>query len=111
MITSEFTPLLPPTTSLVKFNDEYLAANKDCAQRIMSCLQIRKLLSADKAEACEKDVAALLKLPTITMTEAKEALDLLESWKSKETKSFREGAEKKWPKATIFSTAPTTVAK
>jgi N-alpha-acetyltransferase 15/16, NatA auxiliary subunit len=101
IIKSEFT-LLPASTPLTQVNDEYLAKQKDSARGTLSALKVRKLLSPDSASSCEKDVAAAIKLPNITMEEAKEALNLLSSWQSAEVGRFRSSAAMKWPKATVF---------
>jgi hypothetical protein len=101
-IKSEFN-LLPPSVSLTQVNDDYLSKYKDCARRTLSALAVRKLLSADSASSCEKDAAAVLKVPNITVEEAQEALELLQSWKSGEVDAFKSGAAQKWPKATVFA--------
>jgi peptide alpha-N-acetyltransferase len=103
IIKSEFT-LLPKSTPLSQVNDEYLTKQKDSARGTLSALRVRKLLSPDSASSCERDVAAVIKLPNITMEEAKEALELLSSWQSAEVGSFRSGAASKWPKASAFDT-------
>ncbi|TAQ88550.1 hypothetical protein B7494_g3166 [Chlorociboria aeruginascens] len=104
VIKSEFT-LLPGPVNLLKYNDDYLSAHKDSARQTMSGLRIRKVLSPDLASSCEKDVATLLKLPTITLDEAKEALDLLKLWRSSELDSFKSNAMAKWPKSSIFESS------
>ena len=101
IIKSEFN-LLPSSTSLTKFNDDYLAKHKDCARRTLSALAVRKLISPDSASKCEKDVVAILKLPSITVEEAQEGLNLLQSWKSSGVDTYKSSASSKWPKATIF---------
>jgi len=102
VIKSEFN-LLPASVDLSKCNDEYLSKHKDCARRTTSALKVRKLLSLDLSSSIEKDVAAVIKLDSITMEEAKEALELLQSWKSSEVDGFRSSAAKKWPNAIVFS--------
>ncbi|KAF4632543.1 hypothetical protein G7Y89_g5579 [Cudoniella acicularis] len=102
VINSEFN-LLPASTPLTQYNDEYLSKHKDCARRTLSALSVRKLLSPESSPACEKDVLSILKFPTVTFEEAKEALELLSSWRSSQLESFRSGAAEKWPKATIFA--------
>jgi N-alpha-acetyltransferase 15/16, NatA auxiliary subunit len=103
IIKSEFT-LLPASTSLSQYNDDYLSRNKDCARRTLSALKARKLLSPQSAVSCKKDAVDVIKLPSITMEEAKEALELLRSWNSSDIDSFRSQAAAKWPRATAFST-------
>ena len=102
IIKSEFT-LLPSSTNPAKYNDEYLAKHKDSAPSTLSAIRVRKLLSSDSASSYEKDVAAVIKLPNVTMKEAEEALELLSSWQTAEVESFRSSAAAKWPKATVFS--------
>lgn len=95
--------LLPASVDLSEYNHEYLSQHNDCARRTISALKVRKLLSPDSSSSIEKDVAAVIKLDSITMEEAKEALELLQSWKSNEFDGFRSSAAKKWPDATVFS--------
>ncbi|KAF8865474.1 N-terminal acetyltransferase A, auxiliary subunit [Acephala macrosclerotiorum] len=102
VVKSEFT-LLPASVDLSKYNDEYLAKHKDCARRTLLALKVRKLLKPDSPLAVERDVAAVVNLPTITMEEAIEALELLALWKSSELDGYRTKAAAKWPKATIFA--------
>lgn len=102
IIKSEFA-LLPSSTNPAKYNDEYLAKHKDSALSTLSAIRVRKLLSPDSALSCEKDVAAVIELPSVTLKEAEEALELLSSWKSTEVESFQSSAAAKWPKATVFS--------
>lgn len=102
VIKSEFT-LIPASTPLTQYNDEYLTKHKDCARRTLSALSVRRMLSPDSASSCAKDVAAAIKLQSITMEEAKEALALLSSWQSAEVESFRSNAAVKWPKAAAFA--------
>lgn len=102
IIKSEF-KLIPTSTSPTQFNDAYLAKNKDCARRTLSALKSRKLLSPDSATTSESDIAALIKLPTLTFEEAKEILEVLSLWKSSQADTFRSGAGAKWPKASSFA--------
>ena len=101
IIKSEFT-LIPASTPLAKFNDDYVSRHKDCVRRTVSGLKVRKLLSPELASSYEKDIAAVVSMPSITFEEAKEVLELLRSWKSPEAEGFRSKATAKWPKATIF---------
>jgi peptide alpha-N-acetyltransferase len=73
IIKSEFT-LLPASTPLTQVNGEYLAKHKDSARSTLFALRVRKLLSPDSASSVEKDVVAVIKLPSITVEEAEEAL-------------------------------------
>ena len=103
IIKSEFT-LLPASKSLLQYNEDYLSRNKDCARRTLSALKVRKLLSPQSAVSCKKDAVDVIKLPSITIEEAKEALELLRSWNSSDIDSIRSQAAAKWPRATAFAT-------
>jgi peptide alpha-N-acetyltransferase len=87
---------------LSQYNDEYLSKNKDYVRRTLSALKVRKLLAPEAATKCEKDIVGVFKLPTISLDEAKEGLELLSSWKSSEVETFRKAAAAKWPKASVF---------
>ena len=97
--------LLPSSATLAKYNDEYLAKHKDSAPSVLSAIRVRRLLSPDSASGCEKDAAAVINLPSITMEEAMETLELLSSWQSGGVATFRSSAAAKWPKATIFASS------
>jgi hypothetical protein len=101
IIKSEFT-LIPASTPLAKFNEDYLSRHKDSVRKTISALKVRKLLSSNSTSSCERDIAAVIELPTITSEEARETLELLRTWKSSESESFRSKAAAKWPKATVF---------
>lgn len=98
--------LIPSTSDLSKFNDEFLSRHKNCARRTTSALAVRKLLNPGSSAVCEKDIAAVISLPTISLQEATEALQLLTSWKSGEVEGLRSKAAAKWPNATIFAAKP-----
>jgi peptide alpha-N-acetyltransferase len=102
VIKSEFN-ILPAAMSLTQYNDEYLAKHKDSAKSTLSALRVRAFLSTESASSCEKEIASVIKLPSITMEEAVEAFELLKSWQSSEAAPFKSSAAAKWPKATIFS--------
>ena len=103
IIKSEFTPLFASTT-ISQYNDEYLSKfEKDCVRRTLSALKVRRSISPDLTANVERDAAALIKLPSITMEEAKETLAVLRAWKSSEVESFRTDAASKWPKAKVFA--------
>jgi len=102
VIKSEF-KLLPAAGDLERFNEEYLTKNKDCAQRTISALKVRKILSPDSASSVEKDIVGVLDLPSITIQEASQAYELLRSWRSSDSEAFRLLAGAKWPKSSIFS--------
>jgi hypothetical protein len=101
IIKSEFT-LLPTSVSLTNYNDDFLAKSKDSATNTLSGLRVRMLLSPELSSSIEKAVTAILTLPSVTLAEAKEALELLKSWSSSEAPSFQKNAAAKWPKSSVF---------
>jgi peptide alpha-N-acetyltransferase len=107
---SEFTPLLPFSTDPAKFNDEYKSQHTDCARRTLSALKMRKLLRPEEAGEVEKEVLEIIKLEGIMFEEAVEVLEVLREWGSGVVESFRERAEAKWGKATVFEKGSTTTA-
>ena len=104
IITSEFT-LIPESVSLPKYNEDFLAKHKDSATHTLSVLRVWRLLSPESSSQCEKAAVSTLELPSITMEEAKEALELLKSWRSDQVESFRSKAASKWMEATVFKSA------
>ena len=102
IIKSEF-KILPDSLPLSQYNDQYLAKHKDSPQGVLSAIRVRKLLSPESAATCERDVAAVIKLPSVTLEEAREALELLSLWQSGEAGLCKSSAAAKWPKATVFS--------
>jgi len=102
IIKLEFT-LLPEGVSLTKFNNDYLSKHKNCARRTLSGLSARKLLVHDLAPSADADVVDVLKIEDITLEEAVEGLELLQSWKSGAVEGFRKAAAAKWPMAAVFA--------
>lgn len=100
VIKAEFT-LLPESIDLAKFNDEFLSKHKDSARHILAVERIRKLLPNYDQRKSEADVLAILTLPSITLSEATDGLDVLVSWNSS-SESYRSKAHSIWPEATIF---------
>ena len=102
VIKSLFT-LLPASSSLSEYNAKYLSEHNDSVPCTLSALKIRRLLAPDSAPSCEKDAAAVLNFPSISLEEAKETMELLSSWNSSEVDGFRTTAAAKWPQASMFA--------
>lgn len=101
VIKTEFT-LLPDSTDLAKFNAKYLSKHEDSARHILAVERVRKLLPNYDQQKSEADIHAILALPSTTLSEATDGLDVLCSWNSS-TESYRLKAQSKWPEATIFA--------
>ena len=109
VIKSEFT-LLPSSGKLSDFNEEYLSKRKDSVMHALSALSVRKLLSPASTSDIENGVLELIKKPSIQFEEAKEGLELLESWKSVEVENYRSSSAAKWPKAQAFASRDASLA-
>ncbi|CAM1507409.1 Fc.00g070500.m01.CDS01 [Cosmosporella sp. VM-42] len=99
VIKAEF-DVVGPTTDLGKYNDDFLAANKDSPQHVLSAIKAKKIIGQDKAAKYEEEVLGLLNLPSVTFSDAIEALDTLKQWKSAQVDAFKKAAQAKWPEVT-----------
>ncbi|KAI5821129.1 NMDA receptor-regulated protein 1-domain-containing protein [Pyronema omphalodes] len=90
--------VLAKDTDLIKFNDDFLDANKSSVTHICAALRARKALKPE-----EKDASVLISaLDTdITLTEAVEGLRLLGDLQIDEA-AYREKATAKFPLAKVF---------
>jgi len=104
VIKSEF-KLLSDSVDLFKHNDEYLSSNKENVKATIAGLTVRRILKPEQKESVEKDVVKVLDISSITLTQAEEALELLQSWHSGEVQSFKSRAAGKWPNAVVFNKA------
>lgn len=98
VLKSEFAAIAPKG-DLKKYNDEFLAANKDSARHVLSAIKTKKLLGQDKAKS-EEEILGLLSIPSIDFYDAIEALDTLKRWKSSQVEAFKKAAQSKWPEVT-----------
>jgi len=99
LIKEEFT-LFPKDTSLEAFNEKYATEHKDSAKAILAVSRTRQFLSPSEKNA--KDVVDILGLPSTSLEEGREGLELLREWNSKEVDGYAEKAAKKWPEAAGF---------
>ncbi|GKT99175.1 acetyltransferase [Fusarium langsethiae] len=86
------------STNLAKFNDEFLAANKDSPRHVLSAVKVQKLLGQDKTKS-EAGVAGILDIPGATYEDAIEGLEVLKSWRSSQ-ESYKKAAQQKFPNVT-----------
>lgn len=100
VIMLEFT-LFPDSTTLSQFNDDFLLKHKDSASHIIAGARVQhSLRPGDQTE--NTDLQNILNLPTTTLEQAIEGLELLSSWKSPKVETYRLYAKSKWPEATAF---------
>ena len=100
VIKTEFT-LFPELITPLAFNEEFLSKQNDSARHIFAALRVRQLLPSHEESKSESEILRSLGLPSITLTEAIEGLELLSSWKSS-TESYVSKANSLWPEATVF---------
>ncbi|EKJ69489.1 hypothetical protein NXS19_003461 [Fusarium pseudograminearum] len=87
-----------PSADLVKFNDEFLAANKDSPRHVLSAIKVQKLLGQDKTKS-EEGVAGILDIPGATYEDAIEGLEVLKSWRSSQ-EPYKKAAQQKFANIT-----------
>ncbi|KAH8650002.1 tetratricopeptide [Xylariales sp. PMI_506] len=101
VIKSEFTAL-DSTTDLKKYNSEYESKHKDSPAHVISVIRTKKILGDDSA-AVDKELVAVIGLPTANFEHAQQILALLRQWRSKETDDFKKKAAQKWPEVSFFA--------
>lgn len=96
------TKIVPATSSLTSFNNEYLKKHANCARRTHSGLQARLLL--DPSSKAKNENALIETIDVADMKEALEGLQILKDWKSDAAVKdvYVEKAGKKWTEALAF---------
>ena len=87
------------STDLKKYNDEFQAKNKNSPAHVLAAIRTKKMLGED-GKKCDKEVTGLLDIPSVTFTDAIDALETLKCWWSAEVEAFRKAALTKWPEVT-----------
>lgn len=98
VLKAEFTAI-EPSTDLNKYNDDFLAANKDSPRHVLSAIKTKKLLGQDKAKS-EEELLNVLEIPGVDFTDAIEALETLKSWRSAQLEPFKKAAQAKFADVT-----------
>jgi hypothetical protein len=95
---------VPASADLKKTNDAYLSSNKSSPQHIFSGLRARALLDSSSGTQNAKDLNPVADLPSLTLTDATEALELFKTWKSDKqvVQGFKDAMAKRFPEATVF---------
>ncbi|EXK39956.1 acetyltransferase [Fusarium oxysporum f. sp. lycopersici 4287] len=88
-----------PSTDLVKFNNEFLAANKGSPRHVLSAIKAQRLLGQDKAKS-EEAVSGILDIPDVTYEDAVEGLQVLKGWRSSQVEAYKKAAQEKFPDVT-----------
>lgn len=98
MLSADF-KAVEPSTDLNKYNDDFLAANKDTPRHVLSAIKTKKLLGQDQAKS-EDEILKLLDIPAIEYQDAIAALETLKRWKSSRVDAFKKAAQAKFPDVT-----------
>lgn len=101
LIKSDFT-VIPADKDVGQFNQEFLEAHRDSPLHVASAIKARRTLGEDR-DKVEKELAELVKHDKMTFEQAREVLDVLQTWKSKEVETFRTLAKGRWPEVTVFA--------
>lgn len=100
----EFTPLIPENADLLKMNSDFLAENNESAAHVQASLRIRQVLDPKTSDENQKDVIRTLALPSVSLADAVQGLELLKTWGAQS--QFREdyvaAAHERWPEAMAF---------
>ncbi|KAJ3518603.1 hypothetical protein NM208_g14457 [Fusarium decemcellulare] len=93
---------IEPSVDLTKYNEEFLTANKNSPQHVLSAIKAQRVLGQDKAKT-EEAIVGILEIPDIDYTDAIEGLEVLKSWKSSQVEAFKTAAQAKFPDVTRLS--------
>ncbi|KAF4122363.1 N-alpha-acetyltransferase 15/16, NatA auxiliary subunit [Geosmithia morbida] len=90
---------LDPSTDLAKYNANFQSQNSKSPCHVLAAIRTKRTLGEDKAK-CDKEVTAMLDLPTVEFEDAINALETLKRWGSPEIDNFKKTALAKWPDVT-----------
>lgn len=93
---------IEPSVDLVKYNEEFLATNKDSPRHVISGIKTQRILGQDKAKS-EEALLKMLEIPSVDFEDAIEALKTLKSWKSTQVDAFKKAAQAKFPEVSRLS--------
>lgn len=103
LVEAEFEPLLPKSTDLAKWNDDFLSSHANSAAHVQSALAVRQLIAPDSKKQAEKDLQSSIDLETASLADAIAGLHLLDDWGSAPDvkESYASHAQKRWTQASI----------
>ena len=101
VLKADFTTI-SESTDLKHFNEQFRTKHKDSPSHVLSAILVEEKLGGDKGKLA-KELVDLVSLDSITLEEASDALQVLQSWRSNETETFKKAATAKWPEAAAFA--------
>ncbi|KAL8998013.1 MAG: hypothetical protein Q9169_002853 [Polycauliona sp. 2 TL-2023] len=101
---AEFSPLIPADADLLKINSDFLAKNSESAAHVQASLCARQGIDPKTADENQKDVIRTLALPSSSLEDAIQGLELLKDWKaqSRYRDDYIVAAHERWPEAIDF---------
>ncbi|KAL8414295.1 hypothetical protein RB594_005503 [Gaeumannomyces avenae] len=99
---TEFTTV-PASADLVKLNAEFRAAHADSPAHMLAAIRAARAIGESERKEADKDVASVLDLASLTLSDAESVVGTLKSWRSAEVDAAKAAAQAKFPDATIFS--------
>ena len=107
---AELSSLIPRDADLLKFNSDFLARNNERAAHVQASLRVRQLLDPETADDNQKDVIRTLALPSISLEDSINGLELLKAWnaQARYREDYITAAHERWPEATAFTTSQAT---
>ncbi|KAL8936969.1 MAG: hypothetical protein Q9211_003925 [Gyalolechia sp. 1 TL-2023] len=101
---SEFSAMIPTNADLRQMNSDFLAKNSESAAHVRASLRVRQMLDPKTSDENQKDVIRTLALPSVSLADAVQGLELLKSWgaQSRYQEDYIAAAHERWPEATAF---------
>ncbi|KAI9656742.1 MAG: hypothetical protein M1821_003381 [Bathelium mastoideum] len=103
IIEKNFT-LLPKSTDLATFNENFLSQHKDSPRHLHAYLKVRQLLDPKSQADGEAQLHKTLEMEDIEIEDAIGGLSLLHQWNSSPEvkKAYLDAARKRWSEASVF---------
>lgn len=101
VLKAEFTTI-SESQDLKQFNQDFRAKHKDSPSHVLAAVLVQEKLGDDRGKL-GKELVGLVSLEAITLEEASDVLQVLQSWRSSETDAFKQAAKVKWSEAAAFA--------
>ncbi|KAL8736156.1 MAG: hypothetical protein Q9166_000311 [cf. Caloplaca sp. 2 TL-2023] len=105
VLDAELSSLISSDADLLKLNTDFLTKHSDSAAHVQASLCARQLLDPKTADENQKDVIRTLAVPSVSLEDAIQGLDLLKDWKAelRYRNDYVAAAHERWPDATAFT--------
>lgn len=99
---AEFTAV-PASADLAKLNAEFRATHSDSPAHVLAAIRAARAIGKGERAEPEKDVASVLDMASLTLSDAESVVGTLKSWRSAEVDTAKAAAQTRFPDATVFS--------